>query len=240
MERAMPATLEFITGRRAIRSFNPVSIAPVIREQILQAACAAPSSFNIQPYRYIWVESPDAKKRAAELCMGQSAAKTASVLVVAVADVGSWKSTAQGHLQWMRESGMSESKIKEAEKRLKLAKYFFVQGWFNVFGAIKWVILRGIHPWKIAGIAPVSKQGLFKWAAKNAALSCENLMIAAEALGFNTCPMEGFDDLRLSRFLGLSSRHHEIVMVIAIGKKPEKHVDQPQWRRPLESTVTML
>jgi hypothetical protein len=36
-------------------------------------------------------------------------------------------------------------------------------------------------------------------------LACENLMIAAEALGLTTCPMEGFDGRRLSRFLGLSN-----------------------------------
>jgi hypothetical protein len=29
-------------------------------------------------------------------------------------------------------------------------------------------------------------------------------------------------------------------MVIAIGKKSAKHVDQPQWRRALERTVTIL
>jgi len=29
-------------------------------------------------------------------------------------------------------------------------------------------------------------------------------------------------------------------MVIAIGKKSTAHKDQPQWRRPLEATVTVL
>jgi nitroreductase len=65
-------------------------------------------------------------------------------------------------------------------------------------------------------------------------------MIAAEALGWNSCPMEGFDGERLGRFLGLSRRTQEIVMVVAIGKKSAKHVDHPQWRRPLEETVTIL
>jgi nitroreductase len=65
-------------------------------------------------------------------------------------------------------------------------------------------------------------------------------MIAAEALGLNTCPMEGFDGRRLSKFLGLSPRFHEIVMVIAIGKKSVQHIDRPQWRRPLAATVKVL
>jgi len=56
----------------------------------------------------------------------------------------------------------------------------------------------------------------------------------------NTCPMEGFDARRLSRYLGLSRRCHEIVMVIAIGKKSRSWIQPPQWRRPLHSTVTVL
>jgi nitroreductase len=94
--------------------------------------------------------------------------------------------------------------------------------------------------WTILGAPPVARQGMFKWATKNTSLACENLMIAAEALGLNTCPMEGFDGRRLSKLLGLSARYHEIVLVIAIGKKSPRHVDQPQWRRPLRATVQVL
>ena len=75
---------------------------------------------------------------------------------------------------------------------------------------------------------------------EDTSLACENLMIAAEALGINTCPMEGFDGRRLAKYLGLSARYHEIVMVIAIGKKSHTYVEPPQWRRPLEATVTIL
>ena len=63
------------------------------------------------------------------------------------------------------------------------------------------------------------RQDVFKWATKGTSLACENLMIAAEALGINTCPMEGFDGRRLSKYLGLSPQYHEIVMVIADGEE---------------------
>jgi len=236
----MTANLEALLRRRAIRAFDAVDVPPETREQMLRAAVAAPSSFNSQPYRLLWIESPAKREKAAELCMGQSAAKTAAALVVAVADLGLWKTTGASCLQWMHETGFPENKIREYEKKAKFAKWFYVQGWFNILGAVKWAILKAIHPWKIIGMAPVSKQGLFKWATKSAALACENLMIAAEALGWNTCPMEGFDGVRLGKLLGLSRRTQEIVMVVAIGKKSAKHVDQPQWRRPLETTVTIL
>ena len=236
----MNHTLEALMRRRAIRVFDALPVPSEVREQILRAAIAAPSSFNSQPYRLIWIEAPANKTRAAELCLGQSAAMTAAALVVAVADLAMWKATSEGQLRWMREVGFPESKIRDYEKKGKFAKWFYLRGWFNLLGAGKWAILKAIHPWKVIGMAPVTKQGLFKWATKAVALACGNLMIAAEALGWNTCPMEGFDGARLSKFLGLSRRTQEIVMVIAIGKRSAAHVDQPQWRRPLDTTVTVL
>jgi len=91
-----------------------------------------------------------------------------------------------------------------------------------------------------SGMPPLSRQDIFKWATKSTSLACQNLMIAAEALGVNTCPMEGFDGRRLCQYLGLSRQYHEIVMMIAIGKKSQSYIEQPQWRRPLHTTVTVL
>ena len=236
----MNQILEAILQRRAIKVFDPVEISPDTREQILHAARLAPSSFNIQPYRFYWVETPQMKNEAARLCFGQSPAATASALVVAVADIGSWKATTESELAWMRTAGFSETKIAEHDRRAKSGKWFFIQGWFGVFGLLKWTILRALHFWKTMGTLPVARQGMFKWATKSASLACQNLMIAAEALGLNTCPMEGFDGRRLGKLLGLSGKDHEIVMVIAIGKKSARHVDQPQWRRPLEATVRIV
>lgn len=240
METNTPTALECICQRRAIRAFDPVEIPKAAREQILNAACMAASSFNIQPYRFYWAESPKKLKEAACLCFGQSPAETASALIVAVADIGSWSATNKSHLEWARTAGFTDEQIAEYEKKAKLGKWFFIQGWFGIFGAIKWAILRAIHPWKTMGILPVGRQGMFKWAIKSAGLACGNLMIAAQSLGFHTCPMEGFDDLRLAKFLGLNRRRHQIVMVIAIGKKSADHRDFPRWRRPLEDTMTVL
>lgn len=236
----MSHLLEAIFQRRAVKSFDPVEITPALREQILNAARQAPSSFNMQPYRFYWVESAERKNAVSQLCMGQAPAKTASALVIAVADVGSMQATSRSQSQWMRTAGFSDAKVRDYERTAKIGRIIFMPGPFSIFGAFKWVIFRAVNLWKTIGMPPVSRQGLFKWAIKGTSLACENLMIAAEALGLNTCPMEGFDGRRLSKFLGLSARHHEIVMVIAIGKKSSGYAEPPQWRRPLDATVTVL
>src|SRR5579863_10620131 len=236
----MSPTLEAIFQRRAVKVFEPVEIPEELREQILNAARHAPSSFNSQPYKFYWVRSATKKGAVAKLCLGQKPAETSSALVVAVADLGSLSATAQGQLEWMRRSSFTEEKIRDYERKAKIGRILFMPGPFGMFAAIKRALFRLLNLRMVIGMPPLSRQELFKWATKSTSLACENLMIAAQALGINTCPMEGFDGRRLSKFLGLSARYHEIVMVIAMGKKAPTYVEPPQWRRPLDATVSIL
>src|SRR3984893_677488 len=112
----MSEILEALLNRRAVKAFEPVEIPHVLREQILDAARQAPSSFNSQPYRFFWVESSPRKATAAKLCMGQMPAATASALVVAVADIGSLAETSHAQLEWMRRSGLSHDQVRDYER----------------------------------------------------------------------------------------------------------------------------
>lgn len=237
----MDAVMEAILTRRAVKLFAPVVIPGAVREQILDAARHAPSSFNSQPYRFYWVETAQQRNTVAKLCMGQSPAETASALVVVVADIGSLSATSRRQLDWMRtRTEFSQSKIRDYERTAKIGRILFMPGPFGLFAALKWSVFSLLNFCKVMGMPPLSRQALFKWATKSTSLACQNLMIAAETLGFHTCPMEGFDARRLSKHLGLSARYDEIVMVIAIGKKAHAFVELPQWRRPLAATVTLL
>lgn len=148
--------------------------------------------------------------------------------------------TSQGQLEWMRRTGFPEAKIRDFERTAKIGRILFMPGPLGIFTGFKRALFWLLSLFRTCGMPPLSRPDLFKWATKSAALACQNLMIAAEALGIQSCPMEGFDGRRLSRYLGLARRNHEIVMVIAIGKKSHAYVQPPQWRRPLEATVTIL
>jgi nitroreductase len=235
----MNVILDLISQRRAVKLFEPVEISKDLRQQILNAARHAPSSFNLQPYRFYWVQSDVKKATVAKLCLSQKPAETASALIVAVADLKSLSVTSQDQLEWMRTSNLTEEKIRDYERKAKIGRILFKPGPLGIFAAIKWALFRLLNLRMVIGMPPLFRQDLFKWATKSTSLACQNLMIAAEALGMNTCPMEGFDNRRLSRYLDLSARHHEIVMVIALGKKSSDY-NEPQWRRPLDATVTVL
>jgi nitroreductase len=68
---AMDQVLEAIFKRRAIKVFVADPISGELRERILDAARHAPSSFNTQPYKLIWVQSEVKKQTVAKLCLGQ-------------------------------------------------------------------------------------------------------------------------------------------------------------------------
>ena len=61
-----------------------------------------------------------------------------------------------------------------------------------------------------------------------------NFMIAAEAAGLATCPMEGFDERRVQKALGIP-RHYLPILVTPVGYSAEG--DPAKTRLPLEHLV---
>ena len=57
-------------------------------------------------------------------------------------------------------------------------------------------------------------------------------MMAIVAEGYDSCPMEGFDEQRIKKILKLNWQSH-IVMIVGVGKE-EKGVYGPQFRVPFE------
>ena len=157
----MDNILGAIFQRRAVKVFERIEISQGLREQILNAARHAPSSFNMQPYRFYWVESEAKRAVVAKLCMGQKPAETASALVVAVADIGSMPATQQGQLEFMRASNFPEEKIRDYERTAKIGRILFMPGPFGIFGAVKWVAFWLLNLWRTMGMPPLFHRDQF-------------------------------------------------------------------------------
>ena len=70
-------------------------------------------------------------------------------------------------------------------------------------------------------------------AHKSSALAAQNFMLSMTSKGYDTCPMEGFDSLRVKKILSLP-RKSEINMIISCGIKDENGVYGDQIRVPFE------
>ena len=54
-----------------------------------------------------------------------------------------------------------------------------------------------------------------EWATKSTALAAQTLMLGVRAYGYDSCPMEGFDDKRVRKILKLNSKAWKKHMTIS-------------------------
>jgi nitroreductase len=78
---------EAARNRRSIRAFKPEPIPHDDLNQILDIVRLAPSAFNIQPWRFVVVESPELKAQLSAAAYNQRQVKSAPVVLVLYTDM---------------------------------------------------------------------------------------------------------------------------------------------------------
>jgi nitroreductase len=74
---------------------------------------------------------------------------------------------------------------------------------------------------------------------KSCALAAQTFMLAITAEGYDTCPMEGFDRVRVARALGLPGGA-EICMIVAVGKGTEAGIYGERRRVPMDQVIRQI
>lgn len=228
-----------IRSRRSVRVYTSDPVPPEVIERAIDHALLAPNSSNLQPWRFIWVKSDQKKKELKSACLGQSAARTAAELIIITARTRAWESVRTQMLRTLKESDAPAGAKAYYKKIVPLA---YGQGPLGLKGLIKkgMIFFRGLT--KATPRLPTSKADMRVWAHKSAALACENIMLSLRAQGYDTCPMEGFDEVRVQKIIGpkLRERGQEICMVISVGKRASNGIYGPQIRMPREQFVAQI
>jgi nitroreductase len=204
-----------VRSRRSIRRFTSERIPDDVMAKILEMALLAPSSSNLQPAEFYWTKTDRMREGMVEVCLSQPAAKTAGELIAIIGRTSRWKVDLAKMVELLKLDNAPPAALMYYEKLLPLA---LRQGPLDIFGHIKrlGVFARGLT--KPTPREPVSRHHMELWAVKSASLAAENLMLAARAAGYDSCPMEGYDSARLKRLLKLPSDAVP-VMVVALGKR---------------------
>ncbi|MEO1279933.1 MAG: nitroreductase family protein, partial [Planctomycetota bacterium] len=93
-------TLDAIYQRRSVKHFDPDHQMPVAElTKLLEAAIQAPTSFNIQHWRFVVVRDPELRHTIRkDFGHDQSQMTDASLLIVMTADVKAWEK--EPHRYW--------------------------------------------------------------------------------------------------------------------------------------------
>jgi len=221
-----------VRSRRSVRVYTEEKIPDVVMQRCLDWALLAPTSSNLQCWEFHVVKTPELRSQLVKACLGQSAARTASELVVAVARTKTWPMINDLMLKEFDKQGDMVPQIARNYYE-KIVPLMYGQGLLGLKGLFKRALFffRGL--WTPTPRGPKSYADMRVWAVKTTALACENFMLGMTAEGFDTCPMEGFDEVRVKKILKLP-RDAEVVMVISCGKRAENGVYAAQLRFPRE------
>ena len=174
-----------IAERRATPSFDGTPIPDTDLKKILDAGLHAPSGYNMQPWRFIVVRTPEQKKRLRGASYNQAKVEEASVMIVACGDADGWRN---GDLEEMlrlgRQGGMPEYYAEQAKN--SIPNYL------------------SNHP------------NMPMWLNRHVMIAFTHMMLMAETLGYDTAPMEGFEQEKVHEVLKLPLSYH-VVALLGIG-----------------------
>jgi nitroreductase len=218
---------ETIEVRRSVRKYLPEPVPRDAIDRALAAALLAPNSSNLQPWGMYWVRNPEKKKALITACLDQVGAATAAELIVFVARTDTWRRNRALVLEELERRGPIPKQ--QLEYYTKFVPLFYAHGPLDLIGILKKILFSIVGLFRPVPRGPFSKSQTKTVLAKTVALACENFMLAIAAQGYASLPMEGFDERRVKKILGLGSESG-IVMVIAVGKADPAGIYGPRLR----------
>ena len=213
---------EAVAQRRATPSFQEVPIHSADLEKIIRAGLAAPSGYNLQPWRFIVVRDRDQKKKLREAAFNQAKVEEASAVIVACGDPLGWK---EADLEEMLRISRQHGFTGEQNDRVRAAVTGFL----------------GSPPGQAGGVEPTFDL----WVNRHVMIAFTTMMWTAETLGYDTAPMEGFEEDKVKALLKIPERVR-VVALLGIGRlkgadksfagrfSPERLVFEHEWQNPIE------
>jgi nitroreductase len=191
ISRIQLSTIDAIETRRAIKHYDTGFQMP--RDEIknlVALASKAPTSFNIQHYRFLAVTDKALKAQLQQAAYGQPQVGECSVLFLIAADLKAWSKNPARY--W-------HNSPKEVQEGMAQAIIGFYEG---------------------------NDTAQRDEALLSAGMAAQTLMLAARALGYDSCPMRGFDFKKVAELTHLPE-DHVLAMMIAVGRAAEPAHPRP-------------
>ncbi len=199
--------LASLNWRYATKVFDPArKISAATWVALEDALVLAPSSFGLQPYRFLVVRDTALRAKLRPHSWDQSQVTDASHFVVFLART----EIVAGDIAHLID------RIAEVRGQPATALAGYRQ------------VMEG------SLLNEARKPHLHDWASRQAYIAMGQLMTAAAVLGIDTCPMEGFDPSKYDELLGVRKEGYATIAAVALGYRAEsdKYASLPKVRFP--------
>jgi nitroreductase len=207
--------IEQLKWRYAVKKFDPTNKIPDRVWSLLEDSLVlAPSSFGLQPWKFIVVRNPTVRQKLVAHSWGQAQVAEASHLVVLAI-----------------KKDLNDVDIDRYVARMSEVQNVPVENLQKFAGVVKGFIKQ-----------PPYELNLNEWSTRQVYLALGQYMTAAAMLGIDTCPMEGFVPTKYDEVLGLTDSKYTTVVVCPAGYRSpdDKYATSPKVRFAKEDVVQYI
>jgi nitroreductase len=203
--------LESLRFRYATKQFDPNKKIPRAEWEVLEHSLVlAPSSFGLQPWKFLVIDSPDLRLQLQAKSWGQSQVKDASHLVV-----------------FTTRTDMDETDLDR----------FFAA--LSVHQGRTQESLAGYRKVVAGYAASMPPEARHAWNMRQTYIALGQFMTSAAVLGIDTCPLEGLEPAGYDEVLGLVGSGYATSVACAAGYRSadDKYASVPKSRFPLAEII---
>ncbi|MCS7464909.1 nitroreductase family protein [Paenibacillus doosanensis] len=179
-----PLFTDVVRERRSVRHYDPsVRLTHEQIKELLQEAALAPSSSNVQPWRFLVIETEELKAKLLPIAFNQSQVTEAAAVIAVLGDTEGYKKADEVYGEAARRGFMPEDRAQS-----------FAERTISMYGALP-------------------KEILHKIIHTDGGIVSQQLMLVARAHGYDTVPMGGYDAAKLKEAFGISDRYIPIMLI---------------------------
>jgi nitroreductase len=206
------ALLSQLRWRYATKKFDATrTISDGDWQALEEALILTPSSFGLQPWKFVVITDPAVKTQLPAISWNQAQVRDASHTVV-----------------FARRLDLTEEYVDRYLARIAQVR----GGTVESLGGFRKMLLGTLVP-------PPADFDLEHWAALQCYIALGNFMTSAAMLGIDTCPMEGIVPAKYDELLGLPAKGYATVVVGCAGYRAtdDKYASVPKVRFTREELI---
>jgi len=165
---------------------------------ILEVGRKSPSSFGMEPWKFVVVQNEELKAKIRPFCWDQPQITTCSDLVIVLARIQDVKP----------ESGIPEKRFARREMPQEKRDFYLK--------------LYSDHLAQTLS----SDENVLAWTARQTYLAAANMMTAAATLGIDSCPVEGFEKEKVEEVMKLDITKYQLAVVLPFGYRINEQSEQ--------------
>ncbi|AOY86836.1 NAD(P)H-dependent oxidoreductase [Marinobacter salinus] len=190
MKRQSALIHSALDWRYAVREFSPEKLNAQTVDTLIDAARKSASSYGLQPYKVILIDSEAVRRDLLPYSFGQQKVLDCSHLLVFAADTRIGDQTVERYVeQYVKVRGVPAEEIAGYANHMKQA---------------------------LASKSLVEKR---EWAHQQCYIALGTLLMAAAVLEIDSCPMTGIDNTAYDEILGLTDQGLETSAIVALGHR---------------------